>query len=98
MPEDHDRPQRTPEPPDQEALSHRHGDAEGPFGADMTNLRGGTRSPDQQDDHTQHGQASGGASPYGTGTSETTGGSLDPTDPRTNARGQSRTGNEDAEP
>ncbi|AFZ68088.1 hypothetical protein [Deinococcus peraridilitoris] len=70
-------PLKTPEPPDQEAVSHDEGD--GPFGADMTNLRGGTRSENDVPEAN--------ASPYSTGTSSATGRSL-ARDPRSTFDGQ----------
>ncbi len=70
MPEDHDRPLKTPEPPSPEALEQHKDEGDGPFGADMTHLLGGTRAPNEHE--------AGAANPYSTGTTSATGGSLKP--------------------
>ncbi len=69
-----DAPNPTPQPPDQEAVNEHRDEGNGPFGSDMTHLRGGTRPPEAQDQHV------GGA--YSTGTEPTDGGSLTPGDAR----------------
>lgn len=72
---------KTPEPPSQEALSHDEG--RGPFGADMTHLRGGIRDPSEAPEP--------GGSPYSTGTDPKTGTSLSH-DPRATYDGHAAPG------
>lgn len=76
MPDDPTTPYKTPEPPDQDAVNEHREEAEGPFGADMTNLLGGTRSPQENAPTPAQGTA------YSTGTQAESGASVSGTDPR----------------
>ena len=76
MSDDPTTPYKTPEPPDQDAVNEHREDAEGPFGADMTNLLGGTRAPQENAATPAQGTA------YSTGTDAETGASVLGTDPR----------------
>lgn len=76
MSDDPTNAHKSPEPPDQEAVNaHKH-EAEGPFGADMTNLLGGTRDPQENAATPAQGTA------YSTGTDAQSGASVSGTDPR----------------
>lgn len=75
---------KTPEPPDQDAVNEHRDEAEGPFGADMTHLLGGTRAPEENTAT----PAQGGA--YSTGTESESGGSLSATDARARYDGNGR--------
>ncbi|MBB5233993.1 hypothetical protein [Deinococcus budaensis] len=76
MTDDPAPPRRTPQPPDQDAVNEHRGEGEGPFGADMTTLLGGTRAPGEPAAAPEQGNA------YSTGTEAGSGGSLSPSDPR----------------
>ncbi|MFC4456177.1 hypothetical protein [Deinococcus sonorensis] len=71
-------PLKQPEPPSQEALTQHANEGDGPFGADMQHLLGGTR----HDADTAHD-----GSPYSTGTQATSGESVTPQDPRSTING-----------
>lgn len=76
MSDDPTKPYKTPEPPDQDAVNEHREEAEGPFGADMTNLLGGTRPPQENVAPPAQGTA------YSTGTEAGSGASVSATDPR----------------
>jgi len=89
MTDDPTTPYKTPEPPDQDAVNEHKDEAEGPFGADMTNLLGGTRAPEENTGPPAQGSA------YSTGTESADGGSLSPTDPRSRFDGHGKDGAEE---
>ncbi|MFC4425011.1 hypothetical protein [Deinococcus navajonensis] len=64
---------KSPEPPDTEATVTHADEGNGPFGADMSRIKGGTRQPSAEAGHP--------GSAYSTGTS-TSGHSTSPLDPR----------------
>lgn len=76
MADDTRAPLKTPEPPDQNAVNEHRDGAEGPFGADMTTLLGGTRAPEENTATPAQGSSS------STGTDSSTGASLSATDAR----------------
>lgn len=84
MPDDTSRPLKTPEPPDQDAVNERRHEAEGPFGADMTTLLGGTRALGENAPAPAQGTS------LGTGTDASSGESLSTTDTRARHDGDSR--------
>jgi hypothetical protein len=89
MPDDPNTPYRTPESPDQDAVNEHRDEGEGPFGSDMTNLLGGTRSPEENTMTPAQGSA------YSTGTESESGGSLSPSDARSRFGGNGRDGGDE---
>ena len=90
MADDPTTPYHTPQPPDQDAVNERKDEGEGPFGADMTTLLGGTRAPEENTGPPEQGNA------YSTGTEAESGGSLSPSDPRSRFDGEGKTGGEES--
>ena len=86
MTDDPAPPRRTPQPPDQDAVNEHRDEGEGPFGADMTTLLGGTRAPEENTGPPDQGNA------YSTGTEAADGGSLSPSDPRSRFDGEGKGG------
>ncbi|GAA5513885.1 hypothetical protein Dcar01_02634 [Deinococcus carri] len=67
---------KSPESPSQGAVEQHADEGDGPFGADMQNMLGGTRSTSENHNPEPAADA------YGTGTDPHTGGSLTPLDSR----------------
>lgn len=89
MPNGPVKPLKTPQPPDQDAVNERKEEGEGPFGADMTTLLGGTRAPGENTGLPEQGSA------YSTGTEAESGGSLSPSGPRSRFDGEGKSGGEE---
>lgn len=72
-------------PPSLEAVEQHAEEGNGPFGSDMTHMKGGTHQP---------GDVERQGGPYSSGTSPVTGGSVNPDDARSNYRDSPGTSNE----
>ncbi|WP_197050735.1 hypothetical protein [Deinococcus sp. YIM 77859] len=82
---------KRPEPPDRDAVEQHRDEGDGPFGANMQHMRGGTRSPQDNPDLPHA------ASPYSTGTDATSGTSVTPQDTRSTFAGRGTSGADESE-
>lgn len=75
---------KAPQTPSLEAVEEHPREGDGPFGADMQHLKGGTRQGQAEADHA--------AGPYNTGSDARAGGSVTPADPRSTVEAEDGSG------
>ena len=86
MPENRHPAYHPPQAPSQDSVDEHKGEGDGPFGSNMSDLLGGTRSPESQELPIAPESNS-----YSTGTSSTSGQSLTADDPRAHFDHNSKT-------